>query len=110
MSMANSSSTQLEPTLCLDAKLVSDMPSPVVVTSTIASDNEAVIIPLGKTLHVWSSGLGKQGLASSAMLDRLGFELTQPSGAAHPGFASSAVLDHLGFELAQPLEASYPTC
>ena len=63
------SSTQVELTLQLDAKLVSDMPRPEVVTSTVTSDDGAAVMPLGKSKHA--------RFASSAALDRLGFEPAQ---------------------------------
>ncbi|KIM56686.1 hypothetical protein SCLCIDRAFT_29355 [Scleroderma citrinum Foug A] len=126
----NPSSTQLELTLHSDAKLVSDMLRPELATSTVTSDGGAAVMPPEKSKHACSYCPVNRGLASSAALDRLGFEPSQlleappsdneadvillgqskytpSSRAANPG-APSAALDALDFELAQaaqPLEA-----
>ena len=81
-SVDNPSSMQVELTLRSDAKLVSDMPRPEVVTSTATSDDGAAVMPPAKSMHACSY---------------------------HPGLASSAALDRLGFEPAQPPEACYST-
>ena len=82
--MVNPSSTQLEPTLHLDPKPVSETHGPRDATSTVASDNGATTMPPGKTEHAHSSCPAKPGLASSAALDRLGFEPAAPSQASYP--------------------------
>jgi len=82
--VVNLSSTQLEPTLRSDPKPVSEMPGPGDATSTVASDNGATTMPPGKTKRTRSSRPAKPGLASSAALDRLGFEPAAPSQASYP--------------------------
>ena len=85
--MENPSSTQLELTLCSDAKLVSDMLGPEVATSTVTSDGGAAVMPPEKSKHARSYCPVNRGLASSAALDRLGFELSQPPEARYSTYS-----------------------
>ena len=87
-SVDDPSSTQLDATLCADAKLVSDTATPEVVTFMATSDDGVNVIPPGQSKHMPISYPANPGLAPGAVLDAPDLEPTQT---------------------ARPLEACYST-